>query len=389
MAPAIDNDVLRLLYDVFAAAAGLGCLYLLIACVAVLRFARRREWHSASPLPVTILKPLRGAEPGLARRLTSFCLQFYAAPIQLLCGVRDPSDPAIETVRRMTDANPQLPIDLNIDASLHGGNHKVSNLINALPLARHDVVVMADSDIEVGPGYLASVVAELQRPGVGAVTCVYHGVAGAGVWSKHAALSTNSHFLPSAIVGLVTGLAKPCFGSTIAVHRSVLSEIGGFKPFADALADDYAIGNAIRSAGYRVAIPGFSLGHVCFHQDLRSLLADELRAARTIKAIRPLGYYSTILSHPFPLALLAALLGGETGVLLAAIALGARALLCRAVEHAFNLERQPYSLIPIRDLLSFAVFVLSFLGTSVAWRGASFRVTPDGSLVPDHNEAGA
>jgi ceramide glucosyltransferase len=389
MTPPIESDVVGLLADACAAAAGLGCLYLLVACVAVLRFARRRERLSVNAVPVTILKPLRGAEPGLARRLASFCTQDYDAPIQLLCAVRDRSDPAAEALRQLADSRPPLPIDLNVDASLHGANHKVSNLVNALASAEHNLLVMADSDIEVGSDYLASVVAELQRPGVGAVTCVYHGVAAAGIWSKQAALAINSHFLPSVIVGLTSGLATPCFGSTVAVRQHVLRRIGGLKAFADVLADDYAIGDAVRSAGYRVAIPAFSLGHACFETDLLSLLAHELRAARTIKSIRPLGYCGTLISHPFPLALMAVLLGDDSGLLLAAMALAARGMLCLAVEHAFKLERQPYSLIPIRDLLSFAVFVLSFLGTGVSWRGASFHVKPDGSLIPDQHRAGA
>lgn len=387
MTPAIESDVLRLVADACAAAAGLGCLYLLVAGVAVLRFAGRCERLSASAVPVTILKPLRGAEPGLSRRLTAFCRQAYGAPIQLISGIRDRSDPAVEVVRQLTDACRELSIDLNIDASLHGANHKVSNLANALPQARHDVLVMADSDIEVGPDYLAGVVAQLQRPGVGAVTCVFHGVAAGGVWSQQAALAINSHFLPSVIVGVSSGLATPCFGSTIAVRRQVLREIGGLKPFADALADDYAIGDAVRSAGYRVAIPSFSLAQACFHADLRSLIAYELRAARTIRSIKPLGYCGTVISHPFPLALISAVLGGEGGMLLAATALAARGMLCLAVERAFALERQPYALIPICDLLSFAVFVLSFLGTSVAWRGATFQINRDGTLIPDQRRA--
>jgi ceramide glucosyltransferase len=383
------GDVFGLLADACAAAAGLGCLYLLVACVAVLRFAKRGERLSAEAVPVTILKPLRGAEPGLARRLASFCSQAYDAPIQLVCSLRDPLDPAAQTVRQLAGSCPQLPIDLNVDASLHGANHKVSNLINALQLAQHDVLVMADSDIEVGPDYVANVMAELQRPGVGAVTCVYHGVAADGVWSRQAALAVNSHFLPNVIVGLASGLVRPCFGSTIAVRRQVLRQIGGLIPFGDVLADDYAIGDAVRSAGYRVAIPAFSVGHACFQTDLQSLIADELRAARTIQSLKPLEYCGTLLCHPFPLALMAALLGSGSGLVLAAVALAVRAMLCLAVEHAFALGRQPYSLIPIRDLLSFAVFVLSFLGTGVSWRGESFRVKADGSLIPDEHRAGA
>jgi ceramide glucosyltransferase len=384
----IESDVLALVSVVCLGTAAIGCLYLLVASVAVLRFAKGGQ-QPAAAVPLTILKPLHGAEPGLAQRLASFCLQDYGVPVQMVCAVADRADLAAAAVRQLALARPELPIELTIDARQHGANRKVSNLANALGCARHDVLVLADSDIEVEPWHLARVVAELQRPGVGAVTCLYHGVPAAGDWSAQAALGINSHFLPNVIVGISCGLARPCFGSTIAMRRSVLTAIGGLKGFADCLADDYAIGEAVRSAGYRVAIPAFSVAHVCFHGSLRGLIAHELRAARTIKSIEPLGYCGTLIAHPFPVALIATLLGATGGLVLAPLALIARAILLLAVKHRFGLGRQPYWLIPVRELISFAVFVLSFFGATVDWRGASFRINRDGSLVPDHNRASA
>jgi ceramide glucosyltransferase len=381
----VENELLSLLGAACMAGAGVGCLYLLVTCAAVLRFAHARARVAAEPLPVTIMKPLRGAEPDLTQHLASFCIQDYGAPIQMICGVEDPSDPAVETVRELALAYPTVAIELRIEACQHGGNRKVSNLANTLPLARHDVLVMADSDIEVGPHYLSDIVAQLQRPGIGAVTCLYHGVAGSGVWSRQAALAINSHFLPNVVAGLSFGLVQPCFGATIAMSRTVLPRIGGLKAFADCLADDYAIGEAVRAAGYRVAIPAFSIGHACNQNDLRALMAHELRAARTIKSINAVGYCGTIISHPFPLALIGGLMGDSSGLLLSAIALACRAVLCLSVEHAFALERQPYRLIPMRELLSFAVFVASFFGSTVSWRGFGYQIAADGSLIPDQN----
>ena len=264
--------------------------------------------------------------------------------MQVVCGVQDADDPAIHEVRKLGDA-----VELAIDPSEHGRNRKVSNLVNMLALARHDILIIADSDIEVGPEYVSDVVGHLQRPGVGAVTCLYHGVAAGGVWSRQAALGINTHFLPNVAAALRFGLARPCFGSTIALRGRALARIGGLQSFADCLADDYAIGDAVRSAGFQVAIPSFSIAHVCFERSLGSLFAHELRSARTLRSIAPIGHFGAIVTHPFPLALIAGLSGGGEGFWLAAVALACRGLLCLCVENAFDLERQPYWLIPFRD----------------------------------------
>ncbi|MBV9201825.1 MAG: bacteriohopanetetrol glucosamine biosynthesis glycosyltransferase HpnI [Alphaproteobacteria bacterium] len=383
------NDVVGPLASLCVAAAALGCLYLLTGCVALATFAARRRATTCTPVPVSILKPLHGAEPCLSRRLSSFCRQDYAAPVQVICGAQAPGDPAV-AIARLLATSPEGPrFDLVIDTRAHGSNPKISNLMNMLPAARHDVLVMADSDMEVGPDYLARVVAELQQPGVGAVTCLYHGVPLSGRWSRHAALGINTHFLPNVVTALTLRLARPCFGSTIAISRSLLSRIGGLAAFADHLADDYEIGQAVRNAGHEVAIPAFTLGHACFHERFRGLFAHELRAARTVRSIVPVGYCGAILTHPFPLALIGAGMGGHYALFVAAAALACRAALCACVERAFGLPRQPYWQIPSRDLLSFGVYIWSFFGMRVQWRGSRYRVAADGSLLSDRREAQA
>ncbi len=140
-------------------------------------------------------------------------------------------------------------LHLKIDPKLHGGNRKVSNLINVAPLARSELLVLIDSDILVGPRHLSEIVAEFENPRVGAVTCLYHGVSCEGLWSSLPALSINAHFLPSVILALAFRIARPCFGSTIALPRSVLKRIGGLRAFADCLHDDYAMGQQVRDVG--------------------------------------------------------------------------------------------------------------------------------------------
>jgi ceramide glucosyltransferase len=230
----------------------IGCIYLIVGAVLVGRFGRRRFPRSrslgqpfATPA-ITVLKPLHGDEPGLDENLLTFCRQVYPGPIQVVCGVADPTDAAIAVVRRLHNSLPGRDFDLVVNSVLRGRNRKVSNLTNMEPSIRHPVVVLADSDIRVHPDYLAHLVAALEQPGVGAVTCLYYGDALGGFWSKLLALDINSHFLPNVIVGIALDLTRPCFGSTIALRRETLVTIGGFKTFADYLADDYAIGLAVR-----------------------------------------------------------------------------------------------------------------------------------------------
>lgn len=380
------NKVTELVSDFCMLSACLGCLYLLITCIAVLRFSRGRLPRSGStPEPVTILKPLCGGEPDLPQRLASFCRQAYDGPIQIVCGVRHRLDPAVDAVTHLKACADKIDLVLRVDAHEHGCNRKISNLANMLASARHDTLVISDSDIEVDRHYLANVVAELQRPGVGAVTCLYHGMPMVGLSSQCCALAINTHFLPNAVAAVRSGLAQPCFGSTIALRRDTMQRIGGLQAFGDCLADDHAVGEAVRATGQEVAIPAFSVGHACFDASWRDLFLHELRAARTIKSIDPFGYYGAVITHPFPLALIAATLGTQDAWLLAVIALGCRGAICLCVEYAFRLPRQPYWLIPGREVMSFAVYLCGLLGTTVSWRGLSYRVNSHGRLTPEQN----
>jgi ceramide glucosyltransferase len=356
-----------------------GCGYLIAAALLVGRFARAPMPRSATAPAVTILKPLYGDEQGLFDNLASFAQQHYAGPVQIVCGVADAHDGAVAVVERLREVPATRDIELVIDPTLHGANRKVASLINMAPRIRHDIVIVSDSDIRVEPDYLARVSAAAQQQGVGAVTCPYHGVAAKGLWSQLGALAINAHFLPSVVVGVASGLAQPCFGSTVALARSTLDEIGGFAAFADRLDDDYAIGAAVRQRGHAVAIPPFTVAHLCNEPSLRELWRHELRWARTIRSIDPLGHAGSVVTHALPFALLALLLAPWSGLLAPAATMTLAAVLCRVVllrhvAQAFGLPPQPYWLLPFRDLLSFTVFVASFLGRSVSWKGHRYRL---------------
>jgi ceramide glucosyltransferase len=367
--------------DAFLALAIIGCLFTVLACFCVVAFPNPKLNSTGESPAVTVLKPLHGFEPGIAGLIAALCQQNYPAPVQIVCGTQRPDSPAVPAVRGVAADFPDIEIEVAVEPRSRGTNRKVSNLINMLPRARHDTLVLSDSDIAVEPDYLRSLTSLLAAPEVGAVTCLYHGIDGDGLWARFSALAINAQFLPHAIVAVSLGLAKPCFGATIALRRSVLERIGGFTALADVLADDHAIGVAVRSAGYDVVTAPFLVGHHCFEESFRQLFRHQMRVARTIKSIDPVAYAGTIVTHPWPFALLA-FLGGDPAAIMVAIAiLVARVTLCRCVEWRFGLPRQNYWLIPVHDLIAFAVYAASFFGATVHWRGADYRVAPNGSLI--------
>jgi ceramide glucosyltransferase len=378
MSGVLEHSFAGLLVDICVAGAVLGSLYHLTAIILVLRFPHARK-VSPAPFPaVTILRPLHGNEPGLFGRIASLCRQDYPGRVDVICGVQQENDSAIPVVR-LLQATGRPEIELNIDGCEHGSNRKISNLINMLPAASQDVVVISDSDIAVDPHYVASLVAELEEPGVGAVTCAYHGTPAEGIWAQLSAMSINLQFLPNVIAAVSLNAAHPCLGATIALHREVLAQIGGFRRFANELADDYAIGSAVRALGRKVVVSRFTLGHVCFERDFRALWGRQLRAARTIQAIDPVGYAGTIFMHPLALSVVAAILGVSGSFLLISAALICRLALCWAIERAFALPRHRYALIPVQDAIAFAIFLTSFFGREVEWRGKTYTVA-DGFL---------
>jgi len=369
--------------EVCLACSFFGCILMLIEAGFVSAFREdKTAGHAAQP-PITILKPLHGVEPGLADRLAAFRRQDYNGPVQILCGARDSISPSVAAVRAMQREHPDGPIELHVDPRRHGTNRKVSNLINMMPRAQYDRIALSDSDILVHSGYLRGIAALLASPRTGAVTCLYYGIGGDGLWSRLSALAINTHFLPQAMTGIALKLTKPCFGATVALERSTLERIGGFSRFADDLADDYAIGMAVRSAGYDVVTAPFLVGHCCFEDSLRQLLRHQIRVARTIKSIDPIGYAGSIITHPLPLALIGMLSDSPAAALVAVAALASRVAVSRCVERRFGLPRENPWLIPLQDFLAFAVYVASFFGATVHWRGADYRVATDGTLIEE------
>ena len=366
----------------FAALALAGCGYQLLAAAKVGAFAARPAPPRADWPAVTVLKPLHGAEAGLEAALASVLSQDYPAPMQVIFGVQDPADPALGVVERLRGAHPAADIELVADPTAHGANAKVGNLINMTPRVRHGLIVLADSDIVAPPDYLRQVAAALDQPGVGVVTCPYRGQAVGGLWARLAAMGLTYQFLPSVAVGVRLGLATPCMGSTIALSAATLARIGGFAAFKDQLADDYALGAAVRALGLSSLVAPPIVAHLCSEASLGELVRHELRWARTIRGVDPAGYAGSGVMHAVPLALIAAILlkGAPASLAVLAAALICRLWSMRQADRAAGGERGDWPLAPLRDILSLALFVASYFGRAVDWRGTRYRVDRQGGL---------
>jgi ceramide glucosyltransferase len=361
-----------------------GCFYLAVASYAVRRLIRRPLPQAAASPPVSLLKPLCGADAGLYENLRSFCLQNYPG-FQLVFGVADPADPAIPVVRRLMAEFPKIDMELAAGGTADAGNLKVANLISMLPLARHDVLAISDSDMRVPPNYIGAVTAPLADPGVGLVTCLYRGISSGGFWSDLAAMHVNHGFLPMAAVGEALGAGGGAFGASLALKRATLDAAGGFARLKDYLADDHVLGQAVVGLGRRVLLSPLLVDDMVDEAGLGGLFRHELRWANTVRLLAPWGYAGSVIGHPLALALLALLLGAPplwavSGLILAFLV---RWATIRLDERALVLARVPAYMIPVRDLLSFVVYTASFFTRSVAWRDRRFRLGRDGRLRPE------
>ena len=370
---------------VLLALGAIGSFYIIAATIVFQRFMAGQAKPLIRAEAVTLLKPLHGAEPRLLENLASFLAQDHGGPIQLLCGVQHADDPAIAEVEALRIRHPNADIDLVIDSMDHGANRKISNLINMIARARHPILVLSDSDIVATPDYLSRVLAALDAPDVGAMTCLYHGRGDAGFWSRIGAAGLSYQFLPGAVFGVAFGLARPCMGSTIAIRRETLDRIGGFGRFADVLADDYALGEAVRALGQKVAVPSMLVTHASAERSFAELWRHELRWGATVWGVVPGAYIGSVIGMPFPLALLGAafLPGHPAGLAIVLASLVVRAVVVLTIDRRTGAPAMPLWLLPMRDCLSFAIFVASFFTASVDWRGQVLRMADGGRVSAD------
>ncbi|MBS7809407.1 bacteriohopanetetrol glucosamine biosynthesis glycosyltransferase HpnI [Roseococcus pinisoli] len=337
-------------------------------------------------LAASILKPLHGNEPGLARNLAATLGQTHAAPWEVLFGTADPADAARPVAEAAMTASP-TPAHFLAGGAVLGANRKVSQLVHLAAEAQHPALVVADADMRCAPDWLTAVTAPLADPETGLVTCLYRGeAADDGAWSRLAALGIDWHFLPNAALGESLGKAQGCYGATMALRRDALEQIGGFEPLLPLLADDHALGAAVRRLGLRVEVSPSIPVHVMHEPSLAALWAHELRWARTLRLLNFPGFLGLGLTHPLPWALLAfALSPSDWTVGALAIALGARWALASGVDSALGVAGgwRRWAWLPVRDLLSFAIWLTALARGQVVWRDRRYRIGPNGEMVEE------
>jgi ceramide glucosyltransferase len=368
--------------------------YLIASAAAVCRFTRR-----STPSPpfrgeregegVSVLKPLHGDEPGLYENLRSFAEQDYPQQLQIVLGVNDPQDGALPAAHALVRDLIAHDIAVVINPRLMGSNQKVANLENMLEATRHGVLVLADSDMRVDRRYVSAVTAPLHDQQTGVVTCLYKGMSTGGKWSELGAMQINFGFLPGAVVAELLGIGGGCFGATIALRRQTLERIGGFARLRDELADDHRIGDEARALGLSVVLSSYIVEARVWEPSLGDLWRHELRWARTMRAMAPAGFAGSVLSHPVAIAVLAAAVTGFglTASIFLVISGILRWATARVIADALEvLPAKPW-LLPVRDALSFAVFVASFFGRTVFWRDQVLHVEASGRMTADTEKA--
>jgi ceramide glucosyltransferase len=362
------------------AAASIG--YLSVAIAGVLRFRRRHFLDAPPPLAVTILKPVCGAEPRLYECLRSFC-RLNHAPLQIIFGVGDHEDPAIPVVQLLIEEFPSLDLSFVIDSAVHGTNLKVGNLINMYRSAKHEIVIVSDSDTEVAPDCLNSVLAPSADEAVDAVTCLYKASPSRSFAADLGALFVNDWFLASAVVDAGMRDAAYCFGPVTAIRREALAAMGGFGMLAFHLADDFMLGRMVAAAGYKVRLADY-VPDIVVDESFGSLLRHELRWARTVRTVKPGEHLMSGVMEPLPLLLLLLLPFPHWGgwfVLATVMAL--RVILHFLVRRRFGITTpaRPW-LLPLRECLCFGIWLASYRSFHVSWRERDFVIAPGGKLEP-------
>jgi ceramide glucosyltransferase len=362
---------------ILAAPAIAAGVYYLIALVAGIARLRLRE-PAAGPTPqVSILKPVRGRDPRFYEAIRSHATLDYPG-YEILFGVKDPADPAVTDIRRLQAEFPQRDIQLVL-TTRDAPNGKVAVLTELARLARHPVLLVNDSDILVEPDYLRRVVAALDDPQIGVVTCLYRACAESwpGRWE---AIGIATEFAPSVLVAPLVGVAGFALGSTMVFRAAQLEAIGGFAALESYLADDYQLGTRVARLGYRVRLStvvvatnlsGASWGEVWRHQ---------LRWSRTIRVSRRAGYYGYLATQASFWSVIAAAAGHfwiALAVITARLATGL--VVGRGVLGDPQVSRYWY-LMPLRDLWGFAVWVAGLFGDTVDWRGQKLRLSADGKI---------
>ncbi len=377
----------------------LGCLGLLCSSVysvlvvlAARRFVRRRSagnsLSAAGYEPVSLLKPLHGAEPDLERRLEGLFLQQYPAYEILFCA-RDGADEGLKVAQRVAARHPDIPVQFLAVGEPAYANAKVASLERMALIARHDIFVISDSDVSVEPSYLREVVAPFANEKTGLVTCLYRGVAAdTSLWSRLEATAMSIEMVSGVLVVEQVEGMRFALGPTMAVRRSCVEEIGGFGMLGRYCADDFVLGNWIAGHGHRVVLSDHVIDHIVLHAGFLQSMKHQVRWMKSTRFSRPKGHLGTALTFSVPYGLLVlamcVMLGWPILGLAALVwSILTRMLLAVVVGGTVVRERNLWRtalLYPLRDLMGFGFWAASYGSNKIVWRGEVYELLRDGVM---------
>lgn len=359
--------------------------YLLIIFAARSFFRRQHATpHDYTP-SMSVLKPVCGLDTDAYENFASFCRQDYPQ-YEVLFAVTNEQDPATPVIRQVIADFPALPIRLLVATEKIGSNDKVNKLCQLARAARHNLIVLSDADIQVGPGHLRSVAAPFRDAQVGAVTSMFTGIAVRSLWPELEAIYLSTDFMPAVLMAWQLEGVRFALGATIAIRRECLAEIGGFEALADEAADDYELGSRTAARGHRVELVDGAVKTWCSLWSLRDFFIQRLRWAIMARQSRPLGYLGLIFTQGLPWTILAVILAPTR--LLAGSFVAAYLILRMSVVWTMGvwglhdeLLKRRWWLVPLWDAFAFVIWLNSLLWSRVRWRGVEYRVA-GGRLIP-------
>jgi ceramide glucosyltransferase len=363
-------------------------VYQVLTVVAAIRYRCVHPPRLGAEPPISILKPLAGAEEELEANLRSFFEQQYA-PFEILFAVRSSADAAIEVVERLQARYPEVPSRLIVTGEPPYANAKVYSLDLMLEAASNDLIVMADSDIRARPDMLSTLAAEFADEKLGMATCPYRVVPGRSVWSTLEAIGLNTGFLGGVLVARMLDGMKFALGPTIAARRETIRRIGGFDAVKDYLAEDFVLGKLAAAHGFGVILSSYVVDHYIGGQTFAANMRHGLRWNRSCRRSRPWGYWGQVFTYPLPLALLLCAAAPAWWPVLAAAAVLRTATVWATAGHVLGdpLTRRRWWLVPVQDAAELLTWCAGFFGNTILWRGQRYWLLPDGRFEPVLEEA--
>lgn len=370
-------------------------IVLILSIVGAVKFRRdaRRDREAFARLgndlpPISVLKPVHGNEARLKENIESFFRQDYPR-FEILFAADEADDPALPVIREICARYPDIPTRIMVTGKPLWPNAPNYCFHHLSAVAAHDILATSDSDVEVGPGYLREVTAPLLDPKVGAVTCFYRGKSAGGFWAGFEAIGMSVEFAAGILIDNLLEETSFGLGPTIVVRKDSLAKIGGFAAIREYLANDYALGNFIYKAGYRVMLSGYVVDHVCSPKAFWTMWERQVRWAMSTRYSRPAGHFGSVLTFAVPFGILGLLAGWmlgrpELGIGLFAASLLNRILQCWLVGGWAVGDRVAWRwalLYPLRDLYGFFVWCGGYKRQRTLWRGTNYRVLKGGKLA--------